>query len=76
MSAVRQLAEGVGVATSRALPDPSFTAAWDAIVLPEDAKQRLARQAIATLKLRAAGVPFEALPLHGIILLLCPGAAR
>jgi SpoVK/Ycf46/Vps4 family AAA+-type ATPase len=72
MSAVRQLAEGVGVATSRALPDPSFTAAWDAIVLPDDAKQRLARQAIATLKLRAAGVPFEALPLHGIILLLGP----
>lgn len=72
MSAVRQLAQGVGVATSRALPDPAFAAAWDAIVLPDDAKQRLARQAIATLKLRAAGVKFEALPLHGITLLLGP----
>lgn len=72
MSAVRQLAQGVGVATSRALPDPSFTAAWDAIVLPDEEKQRLARQAVATLKLRAAGTPFEALPLHGIILLLGP----
>jgi SpoVK/Ycf46/Vps4 family AAA+-type ATPase len=72
MSAVRQLAQGVGVATSRALPDPTFAAAWDAIVLPDDAKQRLARQALATLKLRAAGIAFEALPLHGIILLLGP----
>lgn len=72
MSAVRQLAQGVGVASSRALPDPSFTAAWDAIVLADDAKQRLARQAVATLKLRAAGIAFEALPLHGIILLLGP----
>lgn len=72
MSAVRQLAQGVGVASSRALPDPSFTAAWDAIVLPDDAKQCIARQAVATLKLRAAGIAFEALPLHGIILLLGP----
>jgi SpoVK/Ycf46/Vps4 family AAA+-type ATPase len=71
-SAVRQLVDGLGVAGSRALPDTEFDAAWEAIVLPDDAKQRLARQAAATLKLRAAGVPFESLPLHGITLLLGP----
>src|SRR5205085_564407 len=64
--------EGLGVADSRGLPDPEFEAAWGAIVLPDDAKQRLARQAVATLKLRAAGVPFESLPLHGITLLVGP----
>lgn len=68
----RQLVQGVGVATSRLLPDDEFTAAWDAIILPDDAKQRLARQVVATLKLRAAGVAFEALPLHGITLLVGP----
>ena len=71
-SAVRQLVDGHGVAGSRALPDTEFDAAWAAIVLPDDAKQRLARQAAATLKLRAAGIPFESLPLHGITLLLGP----
>jgi pachytene checkpoint protein 2 len=68
----RQVAQGVGVATSTPLPDDDFTAAWDAIVLPDDAKQRLARQVVATLKLRAAGVAFESLPLHGITLLVGP----
>ena len=78
MSAVRKLAEGrslpdgLGVAASRMLPDEEFTAAWDAIVLPYDVKQRLAREAVAALTLRATGIPFEALPLHGITLLLGP----
>jgi SpoVK/Ycf46/Vps4 family AAA+-type ATPase len=71
-SAVRRLVDGLGVAGSRALPDTEFDAAWEAIILPDDTKQRLARQAAATLKLRAAGVPFESLPLHGITLLLGP----
>lgn len=72
MSVVRQLVSGLGVAGSRALPDRDFASAWDAIVLPGDDKQRLARQAAASLKLRAAGIPFESLPLHGITLLLGP----
>lgn len=76
-SAVRQLVDGLGVAGSRALPDTEFEASWDAIVLPDDAKQRLARQAAATLMLRAAGIPFESLPLHGITLLLgAPGTGK
>jgi SpoVK/Ycf46/Vps4 family AAA+-type ATPase len=68
----RQLADGVGVASSLALPDADFTVAWDAIILPDEAKQRLARQAVATLTLRSARISFEALPLHGITLLLGP----
>jgi SpoVK/Ycf46/Vps4 family AAA+-type ATPase len=72
VSVVRQLAEGRAIAQSRALPDPEFTRAWDAIVLPGDSKQRLARHAAAVLKLRAAGIPFEVLPLHGIMLLVGP----
>jgi len=72
MSAVRQLVDGLGVANSRALPDAEFAAAWKEIVLPGDAKVRLARQAAATLRLRAAGIPFESLPLHGITLLVGP----
>jgi SpoVK/Ycf46/Vps4 family AAA+-type ATPase len=72
MSAVRQLAQGVGVAMSLPLPDPDFNVAWDAIILPGDAKARLARQSAVTLTMRAAGIPFEALPLHGISLLLGP----
>ena len=78
MSALRKLAtertlpDGLGIADSRLLPDAEFTGAWDAIILPDDVKQRLARQAVAALTLRAAGIPFEELPLHGITLLLGP----
>jgi SpoVK/Ycf46/Vps4 family AAA+-type ATPase len=72
MSAVRQLPAGLGVAAARALPAPEFASAWDAIILPEDAKHRLARQSVTTLTLRASGIAFEAVPLHGITLLLGP----
>ncbi|MEV1285510.1 AAA family ATPase, partial [Modestobacter sp. NPDC049651] len=43
-------------------------AAWSAIVLPDGIKQRLLRTAVASAHLRAA-VPFDALPLHGVVLL-------
>jgi SpoVK/Ycf46/Vps4 family AAA+-type ATPase len=83
MSAVRRLVEGralpdgLGIADSRMLPDEDFAAAWDAIVLPDDVKRRLARHAAATLRLRGAGIPFEVLPLHGITLLLgLPGTGK
>lgn len=82
MSAVRRLEsrnlpDGIGIADSRTLPDGAFTVAWGAIILPDDVKQRLARQAVATLTLRGAGVPFESLPLHGITLLLgSPGTGK
>jgi SpoVK/Ycf46/Vps4 family AAA+-type ATPase len=57
-----------GVADARLLPDDGFAAAWSAIVLPDGMKQRLLRTAVASAHLRAA-VPFDALPLHGVVLL-------
>lgn len=72
MTTKRQLAQGQGVASSILLPDPAFQKAWDSIILPDGDKQRLARQAASTLIYRAAGVPFEDLPLHGITLLVGP----
>lgn len=36
-----------GIADARVLPDAEFAAAWKSILLPADAKARLARQAVA-----------------------------
>lgn len=60
-----------GVADARQLPDEEFAGAWSAIVLPEGTKGRLLRTAVASAHLRAA-VPFDALPLHGVVLLSGP----
>ncbi len=57
-----------GIADARILPDEEFAAAWSAIVLPGDMKGRLVRTAVAGMRLRST-VPFEALPLHGVLLL-------
>ncbi len=69
-SGIRRLPDNAapGVADARLLPNDDFAAAWSAIVLPEGMKQRLLRTAIAEAHLRAA-VPFDALPLHGVVLL-------
>jgi SpoVK/Ycf46/Vps4 family AAA+-type ATPase len=60
-----------GVADARLLPDDSFEAAWSGIFLDGELKDRLLRTAVAGIRLRAA-VPFEALPLHGVLLLTGP----
>ena len=60
-----------GLADTRLLPDPDFAQSWDAIVLADDVKARLVRQAVSVLTLRPA-VPFELLPLHGVLLLVGP----
>lgn len=60
-----------GVADARQLPDEEFAGAWSAIVLPAGTKSRLLRTAVASAHLRAA-VPFDALPLHGVLLLAGP----
>lgn len=65
-----------GLADARHLPDPEFRGAWQAIILTEDLKARLLRQAISVLTLRPQ-VPFEQLPLHGVILLVgAPGVGK
>ncbi len=66
------LAEARGIASTCLLPNADFTRAWDQIVLPPDEKQWLARQSAAALRLRASGISFEELPLHGITLLVGP----
>lgn len=65
-----------GLADARHLPDLDFERAWKAIVLPDDLKSRLVRQAVSVLTLRPE-VPFEQLPLHGVILLTgAPGVGK
>jgi SpoVK/Ycf46/Vps4 family AAA+-type ATPase len=73
VSAERRLPDTAapGVADTRSLPDEEFTGAWSTIVLPDGVKGRLLRTAVASARLRAA-VPFEAVPLHGVILLSGP----
>ena len=69
-------ADGRGIADSRLLPDDEFEAAWDAIILPSGLKERLVRSAAAGIALRAE-VPFETLPLHGILLFTgLPGVGK
>jgi len=51
-----------GVADARLLPDDNFSAAWDAVILPEGMKARILRAAVAGIQLRAK-VALEALPL-------------
>lgn len=65
-----------GIADARALPNDEFAGSWAAIFLPEEMKSRLLRTAVAGTHLRAA-VPFDALPLHGVILLTgLPGVGK
>ncbi len=65
-----------GLADTRHLPDQEFAQAWDPIILADDVKARLVRQAVSVLTLRPE-VPFELLPLQGVLLLVGPpGAGR
>jgi SpoVK/Ycf46/Vps4 family AAA+-type ATPase len=65
-----------GVADARMLPDDEFRASWEAIFLPDDAKEQLAQGAASSMVLRSK-VAFERLPLHGITLLVGePGVGK
>jgi pachytene checkpoint protein 2 len=65
----RRLPEhAVGVADARVLPDADFAFGWSSIILPNDTKEKMLRVAVAGAQLRAT-VPFDAVPLHGVILL-------
>lgn len=68
--------EALGVLDSRVLPDDSFGALWDAIVLETETKDRLLSQALLNFSLRPR-VSRAAVPLHGIILLVgAPGTGK
>lgn len=60
-----------GIADIRAMPDASFSSYWASIVLPAGMKERLVRTLVAGIRLRSA-VPFQELPLHGVMLLSGP----
>jgi SpoVK/Ycf46/Vps4 family AAA+-type ATPase len=60
-----------GIADARLMPDADFEADWHSIVLPDDMKNRVVRTSVAGVQLRRQ-VAFEALPLHGVILLVGP----
>lgn len=77
LSSSPPIAQGTpGVADARWLPDTTFDAAWEEIVMPGDTKVRLARQAAATMMLRR-DIAQASLPLHGIVLLAgVPGTGK
>ncbi|MEU8251843.1 AAA family ATPase [Nonomuraea sp. NPDC048916] len=65
-----------GIADARSLPDESFEAGWSSIFLAGGLKERLLQTVASNLRLRAT-VPFEALPLHGVVLLTgLPGVGK
>jgi len=68
--------ESEGVARRCRLPDDSFQAAWTSIKLADGVRDRLLAQALLSLTVRQK-LPFEAAPLHGLILLMgAPGTGK
>lgn len=67
-----------GILDSRNLPDPEFSALWDAIIVDESIKDRLLAQAILNYTLRTnPKIKRAYLPLHGVILLVgSPGTGK
>src|SRR6266446_8668756 len=67
-----------GILDSRNLPDPEFSALWDAIIVDESVKDRLLAQAILNFTLRTnPKIKRAYIPLHGIILLVgSPGTGK
>jgi pachytene checkpoint protein 2 len=63
--------EGEGILDSRHLPDASFDAQWDAIVIDSILKDALLAQGVLNFTLRPR-VDRALVPLHGIILLVGP----
>jgi AAA+ superfamily predicted ATPase len=59
------------IADQVTLPDPDLATAWAAIKLPEEVRERLIAQSLLALRLRQE-FPFEAMPVHGLIVLSGP----
>lgn len=66
-----QAIDAKGVLELRALPDDSFGAHWQNIVLPQEQRDQLLGQAVMNFALRSK-VDRSRLPLHGIIQLVGP----
>lgn len=69
--AKRRAADQKGIQEIRTLPDASFDAQWDSVILPAETKDRLLAQAVLNFTARGR-LQEVALPLHGIILLVGP----
>ena len=67
-----------GILDSRNLPDPEFSALWDAIIVDESVKDRLLAQAILNFTLRTnPKIKRAYIPMHGVILLVgSPGTGK
>ena len=66
-----QAIDAKGVLELRVLPDDSFGAHWQNIVLPQEQRDQVLGQALMNFSLRSK-VDRSRLPLHGIILLVGP----
>jgi len=65
-----------GVARRCPLPNEDFTLAWTSIKLADGVHERLLAQSLLSLTVREK-LPFEAAPLHGLILLMgAPGTGK
>jgi AAA+ superfamily predicted ATPase len=65
-----------GVARRCRLPDDGFGTAWNSIKLAHGVRERLLAQSLLSLTVRQK-LPFEAAPLHGLILLMgVPGTGK
>lgn len=67
----RLLSDAQGILDARDLPSPEFSALWEAVLVPQDLKDRLISQAILNFTLRGRLNP-ATVPLHGVILLVGP----
>ena len=59
------------IADQADLPNKNLAGAWDAIKIPDEVRERLLAQSILALQLRQK-FPFEAMPVHGLIVLSGP----
>ena len=59
------------IVDNSALPSAAFEAAWEAIHIEKSVKDRLVAQSVLSLQLRES-YSFEAMPMHGLILLSGP----
>ena len=65
-----------GIALQCPLPNDALNSAWSSITLADGVKQRLLAQSLLSLTVRQR-LPFEAAPLHGLILLMgVPGTGK